>query len=310
MVIVENNNTNNSAKPFHYLSWKCLDKFERASSKKGSCVGDAYLSYATKSVLNDLFSQMREKWSKEIDIAFGSKKTHLKVSGGNYTYYFLLPSVFRAMQKLQPFSPVKLELFEARKAEELALTGSDLVFTAIYVGLIDYKDYVKDLYKHGYVSDRRLLVDKIFFAASKEVLMDYGNDRSEVLAKKDVLFGRYLWVIGTAGYLNSTVPDGREGSIVRVITDLYFYAYILMLHSAGIWSVCSSFPVDKSLVVLQDEAIGTLHRFITKKKNVDSRYSKVLKSRLYRDPAEAEDAKRPNPQRPSGQSGGAREPNL
>ena len=36
----------------------------------------------------------------------------------------------------------------------------------------------------------------------------------------------------------------------------------------------------------------------------------IFPYRLYRDPAEAEDAKRPNPLRPSGQGGGAREPNL
>lgn len=239
-----------------YLSWRCIDSFEKASAKKAFHVGEVKFSEAQKRDLRTLFAEMNEKWSKEIVNAFSDNKEHFTIGAGNYTFFFLLPNTINLVKQKEPFLPVKLELLEVREASAL-LNNANMDLVLVGDDRAQFNGYLKELAKSGYIVSKCSYYEEVFLAASKE-LVETSGGAENVMQDAMILFGR---LAGHDEYLFSTAPASRKDADARIVSDLYFYAYLLMQHAVGIWHVhSSSLNKDHTVSVLQNEPIAAIYR--------------------------------------------------
>jgi DNA-binding transcriptional LysR family regulator len=109
-------------------------------------------------VLRDAFKDLSSKWAKEIETTFAETKTHFEVAGGNYTFFFVLPPLFKAFRKKHPFLRLKLDLLELRDGNDLARKNADLVLSSRYLeNDSDSVDYSSGAKENGYSVLRKKL---------------------------------------------------------------------------------------------------------------------------------------------------------
>lgn len=240
-----------------YLSWRCIDSFEKANSKKMFYVGGVNFSETQKRALESIFSEMKEKWGKEIANAFADRKKYFRIGAGNYTFFFLLPNAINLVKQKEPFLSVKLELVEARDTSDVSNDDIDLILGGGYPERSQFNLYLKELRKAGYIVSRPSYYEEVFLAAAKE-LVEENNGEENVMKFSPILFGR---LAGRHEYLYSTAPASRKNIEARIVSDLYFYAYLLMQHAVGIWHIYSScLKKDKKMRVLQSTPVTAIIR--------------------------------------------------
>jgi hypothetical protein len=243
-----------------YLRWKCIDDFTNMSKKKLFHRGSYSASNTTSEVLKPIFSSIKQRYTKQIIDTFSDDKSHVKMAGGGYTFFFVLPKLLKFASCKYPFLPIELVLEEIRSAKELSLIDCDFVVGGYYIG---NESSFSGLAHTQYFSTRRYFDDPIFLATSKKSLEEFGN-KENVLNNQDIVFGR-LDEDGEKKYLYSFNPSGRENESPKVVIDSFFMAHLLMVHGVGIWHTFSSAQSSqkRNIVIFEEEgALATPRRFI------------------------------------------------
>lgn len=249
-----------------FLNWKCLDNFDRVPDRKIFLVDgeDFTLTYVQRARLRPIFSSLKKKWDKQIkDLFSNSKKTHVEIAGGNYTFFFVLPHAIKLIRNRNRFLPVCISLFQRSAEVELGDRNVDFLLSG---ELLTEPDLVQvtQAKKHGYIISRYSYDDAMFFAASKKSVSLFGT-KDETLRKHNIL--RYRsYSVNNIYHLPSTfyVPKGREKAISNVVVDHYFFGELLMERSVGIISIYSGMKSD-GVVRLTQTPAAVFKRFMVYK---------------------------------------------
>jgi hypothetical protein len=243
-----------------YLRWKCIDDFTNMNKKKLFHRGNYSASNTTSEVLKSIFSSIKQRYTKQIIDAFSDDKSHVKMAGGGYTFFFVLPKLLKFASCKYPFLPIELVLEEIRSVKELKLIDCDFVVGGYYIG---NESPFSGLAHTQYFVTRRYFDDAIFLSTSKKSLEEFGS-RENLLNNQDIVFGR-LDEDGEKKYLYSFNPSGRENESPKVVIDSYFMAHLLMMHGVGIWHTFSSAHSSekKNFLIFEDEgALAVARRFV------------------------------------------------
>jgi len=244
-----------------YLRWKCIDDFANMNKKKLFHRGNYSASNTTSEVLKPIFSSIKQRYTKQVIDAFSDDKSHVKMAGGGYTFFFVLPKLLKFASCKYPFLPIELVLEEVRSAKELAHKDFDFVISGYYMG--SNENAFLWLAHTGYMATRQYFDDKIFLSTSSKSLKEFGNEEN-LLNNQDIVFGR-LDEDGEKKYLYSFNPHGRENESPKVVIDSYFMAHLLMIHGVGIWHTFASIRASekKNVLVLENEGVlSVVRRFI------------------------------------------------
>jgi len=247
-----------------YLRWKCIDDFANMSKKKLFHRGNYSASNTTSEVLKPIFSSIKQRYTKQIMDAFSDDKSHVKMAGGGYTFFFILPKLLKVASCKYPFLPIELTLEELRSDKELSLINCDFIISGYYIG--SNENAFLALSNTGYLVARKYFDDKIFLATSKKSLEEFVS-QDNLLNKHNIVFGR-LDEDGEKKYLYSFSPRGREDESPKVVIDSYFMAYLLMIQGVGIWHTFDSFKssnTDSVLVCKEAGALSVVRRFVVYK---------------------------------------------
>jgi hypothetical protein len=236
-----------------YLRWKCIDDFANMNKRKLFHRGNYSASNTTSEVLKPIFSSIKQRYTKQIMDAFSDNKSHVKMTGGGYSFFFILPKLLKFTSCKYPFLPIELFLEEIRSVKDLNLIDCDFVIGGYYVG--DENSF-SGLTRTKYSITRRYFDDKIFLATAKKSLEEFGNEEN-LLNKQDIVFGR-LDEDGEKKYLYSLNPNGRENESPKVVIDSYFMAHLLMIRGVGIWHTFASIQLSEKKNVLILEKAGSL----------------------------------------------------
>jgi hypothetical protein len=260
-----------------HLSWRCLDNFDKISDDKIFHVGKINLSHIKRANLQIIFANLRNKWKQKLDELVQSwheeRRTHFEISGGNYTFFFILPEILTHIRQRFPHLRVKLSLYEGET--HLLERNSDIFLTSFsFTGIKS----IKSALMAGYKIFRKSYQDSMFFAASKEAVQKFGGI-ANTLAKHDFLFNRYysrsardiqIW----PGY--SFIPEGREQDMPRVSVDQYFLKYVLMCNSIGIGHVHKKTMHNQQIVMLREIDLPYT-RFCIVKDYLNSKYNSIAR---------------------------------
>jgi len=247
-----------------YLRWKCIDDFTNMNKKKLFHRGNYTASNTTGEVLKPIFSSIKQRYTKQIIDAFSDDKSHVKMAGGGYTFFFVLPKLLKFASCKYPFLPIELTLEELRSDKELSLINCDFVINGYCIGINE--NAFLGLTHTGYRVARKYFDDKIFLAASQKSLEEFGS-KENLLNNHYIVCGR-LDEDGEKKYLYSFNPQGREDESPKVVIDSYFMAHLLMVHDVGIWHTFSSFKPagsDNALVFKDEGALSVVRRFVAYK---------------------------------------------
>jgi hypothetical protein len=251
-----------------YLRWKCIDDFTNMNKKKLFHRGNYSASNTTSELLQPIFSSIKQRYTKQIIDAFSDDKSHVKISGGGYTFFFVLPKLLKFASSKYPFLSIELFLKEVRSDKDLSIGSFDLMVSGYYIG--EPAHTFSWLFHSGYLVTRRYFDDAIFLSTAKQSLEEFSSE-ANILNKQDIVFGR-LDEDGEKKYLYSLNPSGRENESPKVVIDSYFMAYLLMLHGVGIWHTFSSVHSSekKDTLVLKDEGVlSVIRRFVLHKSKAD-----------------------------------------
>jgi len=263
-----------------HLNWKCLDKFDKMKSQKMFYLGKMDLSYLQRDKLSKLFNNINLKWKPKLEELVKSwtseEQSHLDISGGNYTFFFVLPNIINYIKTNYPHLSLKLSLFE-NAAENISFRPiSDIILTSFSV--TGFKNQ-SQLNETNYKMMRKSYQDFVTLGASKEAVKEFGS-KEKVLMKHDVLFDR----IYSSSQSNikidrrySIAPKGRELVTPRVVVDQYFLKYALMCNSVGISHVHKSITHNKSIVILTRDVIAKYIRFCIVKNTVNKKYNPIAR---------------------------------
>lgn len=206
---------------------------------------ESKLSYVNRRGLREYINDFTKKWEKEITMLSvkATGKTHFRVGGGNYTFFFIMPKAVKIMQNLYPLMNISFEIFEPRHTDHIVDSKIDY---ALGTTNIDGS------LKHSkYVFSRRMFKDAISCGISQDALYDYDFNKELALKNHFTLYGRpYLSADRTEELDESYLSGGRvkelDGSLrlpiagrenepPKVISDYEYLSYLLMKQSAGIW---------------------------------------------------------------------------
>ena len=211
----------NIAENSKYLNWKCIDNFEKVSDNKifYNCK-DITLSERQRVICKEEFGKIKSKFgpilSEFVEEARGKKKTHLKIAGGNYTFFFTLPKIVEWIRSQFPFLGIEINLFE-RSGKEEGDKDLDFILTSESKTIPSTA-----LEKLGYYKTRQKIWDGMFFASSEESVKNF-KGKENVLKNQDILFGR-IYATETSKEQNKKIylPQGRRNFTPRVIVDQFF----------------------------------------------------------------------------------------
>jgi len=265
-----------------YLRWKCIDDFANMSKKKLFHRGNYNASNTTSEVLKPIFSSIKQRYTKQIVDAFSDNKNHVKMAGGGYTFFFVLPKLLKFASCKYPFLPIELVLEEIRSDEELDLIDCDFVVSGYYIG--SNENAFLGLSNMKYSLTRKYFDDKVFLASSKKSLEEFGSKKN-LLDNHHMVFGRINEYEDNEKkyYIYSFRPRGREDESPKVVIDSYFMAHLLMIQGVGIWHTFSSFHptnTDNVLVFEDEGALSVIRRFVLYKnraKHFDYFRKKIFK---------------------------------
>lgn len=256
----------NSQERPRFLRWKCIDDFPNMNKSKMFYVGHYTPTQSTIDTLTPIFEDIKRRYTKQINDLFSEEKKSLKVSGGNYTFFFILSNIFKLASSKYPFLSIEIALADVRNTQELRNISSDLIFAACYLDV--NKSAFEKANTTEYSIHRKHFDDKVFCGTSKEALDEF-VDRNKLIKHHNLLFGR-LDAEGEKKYLYSVAPRGREHENPKVVVDSHFMVYLLMLQNVGIGDVLSSMRKSdtENLVVFSDTVLTTARRIVFRRKNV------------------------------------------
>lgn len=247
-----------------YLNWKCIDNFDRVPDKKLFLTHSEghSLTSLQRAKLAPIFSELKKKWDKEIkDLFCDKRKTHLEISGGVYTFFYILPEVIKWARSRSCFLPISLSLFDRRESAALDSESADIILTA---ELLDqpYYQQIIEAKKNAYVVSKFFYNDSMFFASSKESVSLFGS-QEVALQKQDILFTREysvnnMYKLPSAFY----VPKDRDKELARVILDQYFFGSTLINKSVGIGVIYGRMHKSLDLVRLTESPAAVFRRFV------------------------------------------------
>lgn len=252
-----------------YLRWKCIDDFTNMNKKKLFHRGNYSASNTTSEVLKPIFASIKQRYTKLLVDAFSDDKSHVKMAGGGYTFFFVLSKLLKFASCKYPFLPIELTLEELRSDKELSLINCDFVISGYYIG--SNENAFLGLSHMGYSVARKHFDDKIFLATSKKSLEEFGS-KENLLNKQHIVFGRIDEYEDDEKkyYIYSFRPQGREDERPKIVIDSYFMAHLLMIQGVGIWHTFGSFKpsnTDNVLIFKDEETLSVVRRFVVYKNN-------------------------------------------
>jgi hypothetical protein len=262
-----------------FMTWKCIDNFDKVSDEDMFLVGKMPLSLRQREVLKPIFEEMRLRWTKKIKETFSPRPKHLTIAGGNYTYFFVLPKLIKWIKKEHPYLSVRLKLLETREGLDLANQESDLVLAGLYPEAAQDKKSYHAILKAGYTHSRISYDDEAYFAASVKSVEEFGS-KENTINKHDILFGRLISASDSYNqktYLFTTMPEGREKEKQRIVVDLWYMGYLFMKHHAGIWHIFKSIPYDETITQLHKNPVSIVRRFFVYKKGLHNKYKQLAR---------------------------------
>lgn len=217
--------------------------------------------------LRNAISDLRKKWAHEIEKLFEPKGKHLKIAGGNYTFFFMLPLVVKNFVQDHPFLSLDLKMLEAREIENIESHDCDVILTSSYEGRsVDIKKY-----KH-YVVSKRGYRDGPLMAVSFNLLEQFG-DKKSVMKNAPLVFARIYKtsdMTEQATHWYDVFPKERMNEDARISIDLEPFGYHYMLYGLGIWH--SFFKERKTVCELQNKPIVNMNRFLLSRKGLNYNY--------------------------------------
>lgn len=255
------------------LSWNCLDDFAATYGMGEAFYGKRKIEQDKFETVGALFSAVRNKWQQEFIQEFGEVKT-LKIAGGNYTFFFVLPYLLKRFVKTHPFLSVNITLLEARELPNLEQYNADAVLTGAFNG----KAMDRKIYSKHYTASRRGYKDGPYIATSKASVEKYGS-KENAAREQDLLHARIYKTIDfteIARWPYSTSPIGRHGELPRITIDMIYMGFYYMYHSCGVWLVFRHERRNKMISVISKEPLANITRYCLQTKKFKSSHKKVL----------------------------------
>lgn len=262
------------------LSWRCLDDFDSAGSD-GMFYGKYDVPVGKTDMLRDVCSLMKSEWRKKLKSFI--RGGNLRIAGGNYTFFFVLPYLLKRFIETRPLLSVNLTLLEARELKSLDEYDVDLVLTGQYEG----RPFDRAFFSRTHVASRRKYSDEAYMVCSSELVSRTGSKECAA-SKFDLLRVRIyktMMLEEQASYLFRTTPKGREGEVPRISVDLYGMGLQFLLSFAGIWNLFSREAKCPEISIIEDQPLVKMKRLMLYKKGLLSTYRKDAESvlgQLYR----------------------------
>lgn len=262
------------------LSWRVINGSHDADpTKKVFLIGGSLESKRQAVVLRDAFSDLSSKWAREIEMTFAETKTHYEIAGGNYTFFFVLPALFKAFRKKHPFLRLKLYLLDLRDAGDLVKKSADLVLTTRIDMDSQIVDYSLGAEKFGYHVLRKSYSDlSRQFAVKDTVLKKYGS-KEDVLKHHDFISSSMVYVTTDHNEQKHIPSDEVFGDNARYSVSLYPIGYEMMLNGLGICSVYKHNAKRKGVTVLKGKT-NKMQRILIAKNFSSRPYKKVVTAYL------------------------------
>jgi len=221
--------------------WQQLDQAEAADT------GFSLLLYVVK-----------EKWEKKLKQKFARKeeavKTHLLISGGNYTCDILLPYLLKRVKDRFPLFPIRIGLAEFAKYEDLSEIGDDIILSGFYPHRDNFKNFKRNINSQNFDTTRSSFChDVTYLGCSREVFE--ADTKENILQKFPLVRGRYFRDSSMQveiPFKNRVTPKGREDEKPIIVSDKHYYSYLLMRYSVGLWVTFASSPYDEKLRFLEE----------------------------------------------------------
>lgn len=234
--------------------WKCIDDID--------CTSQGF-SMILFEKIEEFENSLSEKFEKQ-----PKPKQWMWLSGGNYTCDIFLPYMLKRIQKHFPQHKFKLGLAEIGNYKGLAEIEQEIILSGHYKNsnIFEMRKAAKD---SGYYMDRSYFFKDKAFIAGPSALVKNPNDKIHMLSKFPLLKGRYfrdssMKNIITVKY--RLTPRGREKEDPFLVSDKFYYSYILMRHQIGLWITFDSAPIDKEVVKLENIEKSELERKVIFKK--------------------------------------------
>jgi len=261
------------------LSWRCIDDFDKARSQnKIWLTGGVEISDRKAKVLKETFSDIKKKWTKIIKEEFFDKnEKKIEIVGGNYTFFFVLPAVFKHFRDNHPFLGLNLSLLEHSENYDLSNSTADIVLSGMYENT-NIKEFNQQVFKNDYVYQRLMFDDEAFLASSKQSIKEF-KSRENVLRKHDLV--SYVAYESSVTKQETKMryditPEERDNEISRLNIDFYSMAYYLMNDSLGIFHVFKSDMYISNFLILENEPIVKMKRVLLAKKDLRKSYLKSV----------------------------------
>lgn len=254
------------------LSWKSINDFDNP----------VYLSGALRKrhgvQLKGVLAEMQKKWTVELEKTFAEAKTHFEIAGGTYSFFFVLPAVFKSFQKAHPLLRLKLDLLELRDGRDLKLKDVDMILSSRYVTGEESVDYSLGAKSEGYVVSRKNYQDASYFSSSADIIKKYGskenafknhdfiNERSYITIKYDIE--------------KTNVPKQYTRPEARFTVDAYPVGYEMMVQGIGIWRVYKGNSKKDNVRIIDSKPINKIERFVITKDETSSFHKKILENYL------------------------------
>lgn len=255
------------------LSWKSISNYDRPSYLRG-----APFKKSQAVTLRSVLSEMQNKWTEELNKTFAETKTHFEIAGGNYSFFFVLPAVFKFYQRSHPFLRLKLDLLELRDGKDLRLKDADMVLSSRYTINDESVDYSAGAKSEGYVVSRKNYKDESHFASTSNVIKKYGS-KENVLKDHDFINDR-SYVTINFDVEKTNVPAQYIRPKSRFSVGVYPIGYEMMFQGVAIWRVYKGNSNKKDVRIIDSNPINKIERFVIAKEGTFSSHKKILKHYL------------------------------
>lgn len=255
------------------LSWKSISNCDRPSYLRG-----APLKSQAVVKLKSVLSEMQNKWTEELNKTFAEAKTHFEIAGGTYSFFFVLPAVFKSYQRSHPFLRLKLDLLELRDGKDLRLKDADMVLSSRYIMTNESLDYSAGAKNEGYVVSRKNYKDESHFASTSNVIKKYGS-KENVFKDHDYINERSYITI-KFDIEKTNVPKQYSRQDARFTVDAYPVGYEMMVQGIGVWRVYKGNSKKHGIRAIDLKPINKIERFVIAKEGTFSSHKKILKHYL------------------------------
>jgi|GEM_PF-7004518 len=270
------------------LKWKCLDNFDSVENDSLFFNADIKINQDMRAILAPVFEKFAYNLEMEIRKEFGQKPEHNIFTGGNHTFYFVLPKVFKWLNNDYKFINVRLKLDEANLTNgvENLVNHKDGGFYEIIVGgysidasKIGQRNEKPNWFHKNYMMTNAFLDDKVFSAISLNIVKHY-DSMQEALDNHFIVLGRTETINGLKNFEYYTHGNQikKKTKFPNVVSDSHFMANILMHKGIGIWHVFSSLK-EPDTFILDEKPLEVIRRVILCKRN--SNFLKIRNKLLH-----------------------------